>query len=133
VTLEQAIFNHLSTYAGLTALIGTRLYPVNLPQGSTLPAVTYQRISSVRMRTFGAARLGRVVRVQFTAWALSYASRHEIAEQLTTALEGYDGLMGGTGGVVVLAVQADNELDDYEPTAKAWQAAMDFTVTHLGG
>lgn len=133
MTLEQAIYNYLSGYAGLTALIGTRLYPVTLPQGSTLPAVTYQRVSSVRMRTFGAARLGRVVRVQFTVWAASYASRHAIAEELTTALEGYDGLMGGAGGVVVLAVQGDNELDDYEPTAKAWQAALDFTFTHLGG
>lgn len=132
MTLEQALFNYLSTYAGLTALIGTRLYPVVLPQGATQPAVTYQRVSTVRLRTFGAPRLGRKARFQFTVWASSYSSRAAVAGQLIAALEGYAGLMGGGSGVTVLAVQGEGELDDYEPTTKTFQGALDFTFTHLG-
>ncbi len=132
MTLEQAIFNYLSSYAGLTALVSTRVYPVTLPQGATLPAVTFMRVSSRRMRTFGSARMGRVARVQLTVWAESYASRQAVAGQIIAALEGYDGTMGGVSGVVVLAVQGENEIDDYEPTAKVWQGALDFMITYLG-
>ena len=132
MTLSQALFNYLSTYAGLASLVSTRVYPVALPQGATLPAVTYQRVSTVRRRTFGAPRLGRQARFQFTVWASSYADREAIALQLIAALEGYSGTMGGGSGVVVLAIQGEGETDDYGPTAKVWQAALDFTITHLG-
>ena len=114
MTLSQALFNYLSTYAGLASLVSTRVYPVALPQGATLPAVTYQ------------------ARFQFTVWASSYADREAIALQLIAALEGYSGTMGGGSGVVVLAIQGEGETDDYEPSAKVWQAALDFTITHLG-
>ncbi len=133
MTFEEALFTYLSTHAGLSALVSTRLYPVVLPQGATLPAVTYMRVSTVQMRTFGDPRMGRTARIQFTVWASTYASRLAVAQQLAAALEGYDGLMGGTGGVTVLAAQGENELDDYEPTAKVYQAALDFTFTYLGG
>lgn len=130
--IEQAIFNHLSTDAGVAALVGTRVYPVMLPQGATLPAVTYMRVSSTRMRTFGAPRMGRVARFQFTVWATTYLSRGAIVAALIDALEGYSGTLGGVGGVDVLAIQQEGQLDDYEPTAKVFQSACDFFITHLG-
>lgn len=133
MTLEQALYNYLTGVAGLTALIGTRVYPVALPQGATLPAVVYQRVSGARIRTMGDARLARRPRIQFTVWAATYASRLAVGAQLVAALDGYTpGTMGGAGGVDVLDVVLDNEIDDHEPTSGAYQGVLDFIVTHHG-
>lgn len=132
MTLDQALFNYLSTFAGLTALIGTRVYPRVLPQNPTYPAVTYQRVSSTRMRTMGAPLLGAEPRIQFTIWAETHLAARAIATQLRAALEGYTGTMGGAGGVDVLGAQEQNDLDDYEPLTKLHQAILDFTIWHHG-
>ena len=47
MTIEEAVYAR--TYTGGSALIGTRCYPQRLPEGVTLPAMTYQRISTDSM------------------------------------------------------------------------------------
>ena len=51
--IEQALFNRLSTFVGLTAIVGARIYPVRLPLHSSYPAVSYFRVSRPTRRTFG--------------------------------------------------------------------------------
>lgn len=43
---HKAISARLSGFAGLTALVGTRIYPDILPSPSAWPAVTYTQISA---------------------------------------------------------------------------------------
>lgn len=45
MTIEQAVKTKLLADTGLTALIGTRLYPDTIQQGATFPALTYSQAS----------------------------------------------------------------------------------------
>ena len=103
--IEEALFLHLKNYAPLVDLVGQRIYPLVSPQNSTLPVITYQKISQVRERTLSSPA-PKVVRARFqiSCWAASYAEVKEVAEQVKAALQDYSGLMGGGDGVQVLAV-----------------------------
>lgn len=129
--LEQAVFNRLSTYASLMALVSTRIYPLALPQNGTYPAVTYFRVSSPRIRTFG-TNLGASTRLQVSCWARSYLAAKGVADQVIAALDGFSGTLGGVGGVPVLALDLDNETDIYEPETGLYHVPLDFTIWHTG-
>jgi hypothetical protein len=128
--LEQALFNHLSTHAGLMAVVGDRIYPYKRPQGCAFPAVTYRRVSGARVRTFGGST-GKP-RIQVDCCGKSYADAKAVADQVIAALEGFTGLLGGPGGVPVSGIQLDNELDDDEPDAGVYTTILDFFVWHEG-
>lgn len=133
MTLEQALFNYLSTYAGLVSLLGTRVYPLRLPQGPTYPAITYFKVSNTRVRTMGAPNLGGRPRVQVSCWGETYASAKAVANQVRAALDGYGpATMGGVGGLVVKAVQLENEQDLEHNKPDLVEIALDFTIWHLG-
>jgi hypothetical protein len=50
--IDDAMYSYLSTYAGLVALVSKRIYPIVMPLNVTLPAVSYQRISTERVHAF---------------------------------------------------------------------------------
>ena len=69
--IGEVIVTKLTGYAGLSALISSRVYPGQLPQRPTLPSVTYQRVSTILVATrdnSGRANLERP-RYQFDCWA----------------------------------------------------------------
>jgi len=129
--IEEALFAHLKAHAGLSALIGTRIYPLVLPQNPTLPAITYQKISRVGERAMSSPtpRVARA-RFQISCWGTSYASVKDVAEQVKAALQDYSGLMGGSGGVQVLDVNVANEQDIYEPDTGIYHLSVDVMIYH---
>jgi len=44
--LDESLHSYLTTYSGLTALVSTKVYPFKMPEGVTLPCVTFQRIDT---------------------------------------------------------------------------------------
>ncbi len=47
MSVETDVYAAITNDAGLAALIGTRLYPLALPENATYPAATYSVISEV--------------------------------------------------------------------------------------
>ena len=129
--IEQAIFNRLSTFAGLTALVGARIYPVRLPTRPDYPAISYFRVSRAANRTFGGNTPSASPRLQFDCWAKTYTGVKAIADQVIAALEGFSGTLGGPGGVDVQAIYLENEMDsDFEDSADLYHTILEFTVWH---
>lgn len=84
--IEQDLRTYLLAQPSVTALIATRLYPIRLPQGVTLPAVTYQRITGSSEQAYdGPVNLGQGT-IQFDCWADTYASALAVAEQVRQKL-----------------------------------------------
>jgi hypothetical protein len=95
--LEEGLFSYLTNYAGLTNLVSTRVYAFQMPQGVTLPCVTFQRIDTPRDLTHDTSGAGSDLahpRFQFDAWAETYASAKAINDQLRASLNGKSGLIG---------------------------------------
>lgn len=131
MNLEESLYAYLKTHAGLNALVGTRIYPLILPQPPTLPAVTYFKISRVNQRTMGnPTDVLKRVRVQFSCWATTYAGAKAIAEQVMAALQDFRGEMGGTGGVQVLDGDVINEQDLYETDTGIYHVPVDVLILH---
>lgn len=127
---EEALRARLVAVAGVTALVSSRVYPVKLPQSATLPAVTYQRISTVREGAMGADSDIVRVRVQVTSWADSYSGVKSLSEAVRAALQRYSGT---SAAVDVRDCFLDSELDLYgedESEAGVHAVAQDFILIH---
>jgi len=46
MSFESELFDRVTTHGSTQPLIGTRFYPLNLPQSPTYPAATYRRVST---------------------------------------------------------------------------------------
>lgn len=124
--LEEALFSYLTGYAGLSALIGTRLYPVQFPQGVTLPAMTYQQVSSPEVYSHDGYSGLRSPRFQFTCRGSTYLEAKQVAAQLKAALRGYAGLMAGS--VNVRGARIENEIDQIEPELGIYDVIVDAVI-----
>lgn len=122
--IETTLFTRLSTFAGLMALIATRIYPIIMPQGVTYPAVTYQRISTQPREIAmgedpGIAR----ARIQITSWGETFVSARTVADQVRLAMERYT--VAGIFDVYIIG-----EMDLYDPDALKFGVAIDCEVVH---
>lgn len=123
MSLEADLFTSLTHHAGLAALIGARLYPDAVPQGATLPALVYQRISTPRQHAMGSGCpvVTSRPRLQFTCWATTAAGALSLCEQLRAALQasGY-------------AVTFDNEWPTIDKATGYHARYLDAFVAHTG-
>jgi hypothetical protein len=133
-TLEVGLFSYLSTYGGLVALIGDRVYPMHIPQEATLPCLTYQRISTPRHLTHqssGATGDLASPRFQFDAWATTDDSAKAIVDQVRAALNGKTGEIGtAPSNITVRAVLVENEVPEYFPEVRLYRCRSDYFIWH---
>ena len=92
--IGKAIFARAGIHAGLSALIGSRMYPVEAPQKTAIPYVTYQVISPVRDHAMSADGLG-LPRVQFDCWAKNRADAMDVRDQILACFDRWSGIAGG--------------------------------------
>lgn len=130
MNLYTALGHRLANYAGLSALVGTRIYAVKLPQNVTYPAVTFQVISGLpRTHLMGSDDALAAPRVQVSAWDTSLTDAIAVADQIKAALQDYTGTMGGDGGVTVQRIFIESEqIDIYDPETEVHNIAQDFII-----
>lgn len=85
--VEQSLVTYLGTQAGVTALVGTRIEPVENVQSQTLPAVSYQVISGPIGYSHDGSAL-QATRIQLTVTATTYSSLVALSNALQSALAG---------------------------------------------
>jgi hypothetical protein len=123
MTLEEALKAQLVGYAELNALISGRVYPLVLSENATLPAVTYQRISTSALRHRNVASLGRV-RFQVDGWTLKYSEAVSLRTHIRAALEGWQ--RDSLPRVDVALLEDDRDLR--EPATGRYRASLDFML-----
>ena len=125
--MEAALHTLLSTDVGVGAIVGlsasARIYPLLMPQGGALPAVTYQRISTPRIDT--ASLLGNNARVrcrmQVDCWASTFAQAKALADAVRAA-------MTASSTFTALAV---DERHTYEDDTRIYRASADYSCWYL--
>lgn len=116
----------LRAQATLAALVGTRIYPLSLPQGATLPALTYQGISTVPEASGDNRPTSDTTRLQIDSWGASYEAVREVAAALRAALDGYtEELSGGT----VASMRFANEHEEMDPERRWYRVTQDYLIT----
>lgn len=121
----------LLAQAGITALVETRIYPVQRPQGSEFPAIVLQRISGAPESDDDGNSGIAVNRVQVDCYALSYRAVSEIAAAIATALSGRAFTHGATE---FQSVTTEDESDTTEMSADGktpiFRTRFDFMIWH---
>lgn len=126
MTIETLLFTRLSTFAGLAALIGTRVYPNIAPQNATRPFVSYRRVTSDRPPAMGSDSGVVRARFQFDTFADEIDSALAVRDQIRAALKRWRDV----GPPVVQDTFLVTEIDLYEDDSRIHHLADDYEVNY---
>lgn len=113
---------------GLGTTAGERVYPAVLPQDPTLPAITYQTVSSIpELAQDGAVNL-TLARYQITCWAATALAAKQLRESITNNAHGYQGSMGSLTAQLCRAVLVQDE--QYEADTGWYWSVVDLQIYH---
>lgn len=132
MSIETAIRSALINNAAVSALVGTRVYPMFLAQGYTLPAISYQRITGSRPRE-QSDKTGRVnARFQVDCWADTYSGGRDLAGKVIECLDNHRGTLGtGTAATDdVGTIETITERDDYNETVEVYRVILEFLIPY---
>jgi hypothetical protein len=124
-----ALFTRLTTDAAVSAVVGTRVYWVKVPQGTALPYVRLQTISDPRPVHLQGYESARVTRVQADCFAATYGAARGLAEKIVTAVA----VPADVGGVHFGFTKAEGPQDLGEDIAGGTfthRASLDLLVEH---
>ena len=86
VDFEKSLVATLKANTALTALVGTKIFPLIVPQGTALPCISYQRISGMPANTLSGHSGLEEIDLQIDVWAKTYAEAKTIAKAVRAAM-----------------------------------------------
>lgn len=124
----SALYARLTDDAPVAAVVGTRVYWVNRPQASALPAIRLQTISDVRSENLSGYDRARVTRVQADCFAMTYGAARQLAEKVIAAVAEPE----TAGGVQFGRGRAEGPRDLGEDTSSGFihRASVDLLLEH---
>lgn len=129
MTVATVLRARLVGFAGLSALVSTRVHPIVAPQNSAVPFVTYRRISAQRYSGYGEDAGIVSARYQFDAIATDYDTARAVIEQVRLALQRWK---SPSSSPEIIDVFCEDERDlPFEPAVQPqplFGASFDFTV-----
>lgn len=86
MSAETELYAVLSGAAGLTALVGNRIYPDAIPEDAALPAVVYARASTEPVLSVSGQKFAETARLTISAWAKTRTAAAAAGDQIEAAL-----------------------------------------------
>ena len=86
--IELKLAAVLTSAPPITALVGTRTYPVTLPTDPTLPALDYKIVGASTSPTFETSGLTKY-RVEVNSWGNTYSDAVTLRDAVIGVLNGY--------------------------------------------
>ena len=110
MSVKTALATRLTLDAGVSALVGFRVYPVALPQNAPRPAITYQRMPSGHDQTLTKASGTSLGVFRIRSFGDKYSEADQVAEAVRQALQAFSGTVDGT---TINAVVLTNDFDEF--------------------
>jgi hypothetical protein len=126
-----AAYNILSNNAALTAVVGTRINPLRMPQETTFPAITLHVISNVAHMSKNGPSKSDFARVQIDSYGTTYQSAYSVAELVRTAMQVQT--PGTFNGVTVQVIEYDGEVEMSEDNADfagVYHVSQDYIINY---
>ena len=109
---EKTVADALIADATVTAILGSRIYPVLAPATAALPLATWRRQAVTRETTLGNTRAGLpVVTLALELYAETYQEVRELADACRSKLDGWGNAVSSSVSVRHVALQ--NEQDGF--------------------
>lgn len=126
MTIESDLRVRLVSQTALTNLVGTRIYPLQLPQNGQYPAIAYWRVSAPRVRSMGNGSKTIRARYQFDVYAESYKSAKTVVAALIAAIDWYS----GTKTVVIEHIEVLDDPDIFDDGDELYHIPVDALVVY---
>ena len=125
-TFEDALYAILAAASGVSALVGTRIYPDRAPDTFVAPYIVYQLISGERDQTQESAVSMSIQRYQIDCIAATSAAAAKIlAAQVKNALHGYTGT---AASVKVAYINAFDGPGGFAETTKVYRRIVEIVA-----
>ena len=135
MSLENNLVTYLEGEATILALIGNgdspetiRLYPLIMPQNTTMPAVVYQRVTGERIHHLSGVSGRATPSIQFDIYSDSYSEAKSVADALRGVLDGYQGI---AGAITVDSTLLIEELDGFDDETDYYRIMQEYKFSHL--
>jgi hypothetical protein len=127
---EAVLRSALVGNTSVTAMVGTRIYPLLAPKTAALPFITWRRSGISREHTLAGPMGVPNVSVEMQSFAATYEDVREVADRVRLVLDGYGGIVNN---VEVKHVSLEQESDDFVQLAggdlpPAYQVTQTFNV-----
>lgn len=123
--VETALVYQLQNDSAVGAVVDARIYPLLLTQGSELPAIVYQRLSTYGEHANDTNSTLISSRIRFDCYGKTYSDAKNLAIKVKACLDGFIGL--------ILTVHIDgilfvDEFDSYDEDAELVVIGVDFRI-----
>lgn len=130
---EQVARNALVTHTAVSALVGTRVYPVLAPATASLPFAVYRRSSIQRQQTLAGPLGLPSVNMEMQIYGTTYETARQVADVFRSVLDGFSGTLDN---VVVQNSSLEQESDDFVQLAGAelppvYSVTQNYALTWL--
>ena len=122
VDFEIVLLRTLREDAGLSALVGNKVFALVIPQGTKLPCITFQRIGGMPANTLSGHSGLEEIDLQIDVWARDYDEAKAIAKAVRAA-------MPPSGPRFSAHLIEDQDL--YEDGTNYFRVIMEFKVWFL--
>ena len=121
----KAIYTILTEDAGVSAVVGTRVYPQVAAQGAAFPFVVYVLQDNTPSDTKSGVSTLDEIRYDIVAAAETYSALSSLTERIRLALDRYTGTVSG---IVVDSIQF-TELDvDNDPATETFVSSSEYIL-----
>jgi len=115
MSAETSIYTALSGFAGLTAIVSTRIYPDVLPEDCVYPAVVFARESTVPIRSVSGHYFGADVSLQVRCWSDTRTQADAAAAQAESA-------------ILAAGMVTTNKTSGYDPETDLFASVIDVDI-----
>lgn len=122
MTVEEAVRTILLADPTVSGIVGTRIFPIQLPLICEFPAISYLKPSNPFSRISGRPR------VQIDCWTEDYLECLTLAKAVETALDGYSGTVAG---VNIRGIFPQNAPDQPIDDAGLFHIPYDFFIHYI--
>lgn len=122
VDFEIVLLRTLREDAGLSVLVGSKVFALVIPQGTKLPCITFQRIGGMPANTLSGHSGLEEIDLQIDVWARDYDEAKAIAKAVRAA-------MPPSGPRFSAHLIEDQDL--YEDGTNYFRVSMEFKVWFL--
>lgn len=126
--IDDGIRQLLVTTPAITALIGTRMYPLVLPPQCVFPAVTYRLVSDIEENTLADGAVSSKARLQLDIYADNLLASKTVAKAIGTVLKDFTGAL--PNAVNVANAWRDNQSTGFDQDARKDYVQADWMVIH---
>ncbi len=126
-----AIYDILKNDSAVSALVGTKIYPMQAKESDSAPYITYQVISDVPANTKQTAALIDHYRIQISSFATRYDRAELLAKKAKDALDNHalESYTNDTHTIKVTSIKFDDEIPLHDDSANLFEIVQDYMVT----